>query len=155
MEGGSAEASGVGAGAPILDTMGFDDSLYKGEVEHKVLAALTRDGSLTYYVEEEFGATMTKEQLERNEEQTLYNGYSLAFHMLRPLMEVIGIGVKLNGGEVLDKPSKQWACLRAREVVLTHMLEHGDSCWSDAFIESVREQNAIAVLLLLQLRGVR
>jgi len=135
--------------------MGFDDSLAINDVEEKVLGVLTDAGSLCYYVDTEM---MTKERLERDEEQVAYNGYSLTYHMIHPLMTVFRIGSSpWEGNDELAELGKQFTRLRTREMVLTHMLDHGrktmDDPFSDAFVKSLREQIALAAALAEEVRS--
>ena len=127
--------------------MGFDDSLFDGDVQEKVLDALIEEGSLTYYVEETFGPKMTTAQLVHNEKETMYNGYSLAFHMIHPIVKVFQMGCVPEW----DALYEQAAWLTTRKVVLTHVLKHG-AFKDDAFEESVREQIALTHTMIEQNR---
>ena len=127
--------------------MGFDDSLFDGDVVEKVFAALTSKGSLTYYVLDNFEPAMTKEALERCEgESVQYHGYSLAYHMILPLMKVFG------GPADLFPNDCGFARLKTRELVLTHLLNsfeadtpsEPEDTPGHSFLVSVREQIATA-----------
>lgn len=119
--------------------MGFDDSLFDGDVVEKVFAALKSKGSLTYYVLDNFEPAMTKEALERCEgESVQYHGYSLAYHMILPLMKVFG------GPADLFPNDCGFARLKTRELVLTHLLNSFEADTPSDFLVSVREQIATA-----------
>ena len=132
--------------------MGFDDSLFDGDVVEKVFAALKSKGSLTYYVLDKFEPAMTKEALERCEEESVqYHGYSLAYHMVLPLMKVFDLGLSPVGSSTNLIGDCGFARLKTRELVLTHLLNSfeadtpSEECNPSAhFLVSVREQIATA-----------
>ncbi|XRA98050.1 hypothetical protein NFJ02_04g117480 [Pycnococcus provasolii] len=97
--------------------MGFDDSLFDGDVVEKVFAALKSKGSLTYYVLDKFEPAMTKEALERCEEESVqYHGYSLAYHMILPLMKVFDLGLSPVGSSTNLIGDCGFARLKTREL---------------------------------------
>ena len=125
--------------------MGFDDSLFDGDVVEKVLAALKSKGSLTYYVLDKFEPAMTKEALERCEgESVQYHGYSLAYHMILPLMKVFDLGTSPVGSSTNLIGDCGFARLKTRELVLTHLLNSFEADTPSDFLVSVREQIATA-----------
>ena len=127
------------------NTMGFDDSLFDGDVVEKVFAALKSKGSLTYYVLDKFEPAMTKEALERCEgESVQYHGYSLAYHMILPLMKVFDLGLSPVGSSTNLIGDCGFARLKTRELVLTHLLNSFEADTPSDFLVSVREQIATA-----------
>ena len=127
------------------NTMGFDDSLFDGDVVEKVFAALKSKGSLTYYVLDKFEPAMTKEALERCEEESVqYHGYSLAYHMVLPLMKVFDLGLSPVGSSTNLIGDCGFARLKTRELVLTHLLNSFEADTPSDFLVSVREQIATA-----------
>lgn len=128
--------------------MGFDDSLCDGQVLDKVLNALESDGSLSYYVFGNFKPAMTKEALEQCEaEDVQYHGYSVAFHMVLPVLKAFHLGVFPH--TMTPFGDCGFARLRARELVLTCLLKDksGRIEGNAAFLASVREKIATAQAL--------
>ena len=134
--------------------MGFDDSVRDSNILEKTLDELTGSyGLISTYVFDHFKPSMTQEALEHCEEDILgdkYHGYSLAYRMILPLINVSVIGITFEG-----PPNWLFAKLRTREIVLTHLFEsfdwdanaNADEQQRDLFIASVREQIATATSL--------
>tara|TARA_R110002126_G_scaffold251958_1_gene395082 strand:+ start:169 stop:498 length:330 start_codon:yes stop_codon:yes gene_type:complete len=67
--------------------MGFDDCIYEADIIEKTLE-LTKSVR-HYYIPDD----ITEEFLTKSEEEKLYNGYSLTYHMVYPVFFIAGLGM--------------------------------------------------------------
>jgi len=67
--------------------MGFDDCIYEADIIEKTLE-LTKSVR-HYYIPDD----ITEEFLTESEEERLYNGYSLSFHMVYSVIFTAGLGM--------------------------------------------------------------
>lgn len=94
--------------------MGFDDSIHENDIIQKTLESTK--SVRTYYVPDE----ITIEFMKESEEERLYNGYSLAFHMVYSVyfVEAMGSCPRYPSEELI----KIWK-KKVRKMVLLAVLE--------------------------------
>ena len=95
-------------------TMGLDDMLFDRELKDQVLELLS--GIVSYNLPE----PLTEEALTECEAHPLYHGYSLAFHMVAPIVRVCHLGLAPPGA--LSKEGEERVRLVARSFVLRKLV---------------------------------
>ena len=120
--------------------MGFDDILYDNYLLQKTkkncMEIISGRGVGTKYHHDQMSDA---ESLETNENTVCYNAYSLAFHMILPVIQAQMLGMCPSGK--LRKGQIEFSKLRARHEAVECMIVGGYGCIED--FDSDSEEDAV------------